>query len=507
MDDYALELSGISKRYGANEALKGVDLKITPGEVHALLGKNGAGKSTLIKVISGAETPDVGVVRVRGARAELGSPSRAKELGVAVVHQELSLVPQMTIAENIQLGTWAGKHGLLDRAGVRRAARPLMDRVGLSRDPDTRVDSLGMAERQLVEIAKALAGDVHVLLLDEPTSSLSDREAERLFALVRQLRSAGVAVIYVSHRLSEVLALCDRVSILRDGQIEPPIASASATERQLAALMVGEPRVCAHPGDTVVEASVSNSIGAVDHEAEAVLVVENLCVAPRLKDISLELRPGELVAVFGLMGAGRTRLARALFGLEKWTSGSARLSGRGYAPTATREAIDRGIGFVGEDRSAGLVPKMSVTENIVLGSLGSFRKKGQWDQAAARAVADGLVSRLAIKTLSPDYPVNSLSGGNQQKVLLARWLCTGAQVLILDDPVRGVDVGAKDEIFEELRSYVQAGGAVLYFTSDAAEAQDLGSRILIMSSGRLVAELPAGSPEDEIVAAAGGVHV
>lgn len=494
--DPVLELSGVRKTYGRTQALKGVDLTVHAGEVHGLLGKNGAGKSTLIKVIGGIITPDTGSVRVRGREVDLGSPSAALEHKISVVHQELALVPQMSIAENIQMGRWSSRRGLLDRKAMVEAVAPVLRRVGLDRDPEEKVEVLGMAERQLVEIAKALSHDVDVLLLDEPTSSLSEREAERLMELVRELRADGVAVIYVTHHLSEMLAITDRISIVRDGTMEPPIESASATERELARLMVGE------------SAEVTTSAPpVVASEREPLLSVRGLCVGPRLKDVDLDVYPGELIAVFGLMGAGRTRLARALFALETWTAGEATLDGAPYRPAATADAISRGIGFVGEDRSAGLVPKMSVSENVVLASLSRYGGLQGWQRAKAKADAEDLVVRLGIKTESVDVPVSSLSGGNQQKVLLARWLCSGAKLLLLDDPVRGVDVGAKEEIFAELTRLVETGSTVMYLTSDAEEAQRLGHRILVMAGGRIVAELPPQTPEDSIVAAAGGALV
>jgi ribose transport system ATP-binding protein len=495
--DDVLELTSVRKRYGRTEALKGVHLRVAAGEIHGLLGKNGAGKSTLIKVISGAVTPDEGTVKVRGIPVDLGSPAAARARGVAVVHQELSLVESMTVAENLQLGCWPGRAGLVDRAQLREQALAAMRRVGLQRDPDERLGNLGMAERQLVEIAKALASDVRVLLLDEPTSSLSETEAERLFRLMHELKVTGVGIIYVSHRLSEVLAHTDRISILRDGLVEPPLLSAEATEMTLARLMVGEVREVEVGHETLERLGVG----------DALLQVSGLCVDQRLKDVSFEARRGELVAVYGLMGAGRSRLARALFGLERWSAGSASLDGEAYAPGSTGDAIRQGVGFVGEDRAAGLVPKMSVAENIVLGALDRFRKRGQLDRKAVDAAAAELVQRLRIKTQSLHAPVSSLSGGNQQKVLLARWLCVGAHLLVLDDPARGVDVSAKEEIFGELATLTDAGTTVLYFTSDAAEARRLGDRVLVMASGRIVAELDPSIDEDSIVATAGGARV
>lgn len=493
-DTTVLELAGVKKSFGANRALKGVDLSIAPGEIHGLLGKNGAGKSTLIKVIAGIHDPDEGEIRIEGIPAVLGSPVRARALGVAVVNQELSLVPTMTVAENFELGRWSSRGGFLDRQRSRRETITALERVGLRRDPDEPLTNLGMAERQLLEIAKALHGDIRVLLLDEPTSSLSDTETRTLFRLVRNLKEQGTSVIYVSHRLAEILELTDRVSILRDGRVDPAVETSGTDEETLAHMMVGDVR-------EVTRMAGSGAYG------EARLTVKGLNVSERLYDIDLTLQAGEIVSVYGLMGAGRTRLARALFGLEEWESGEAKIGDRAFAPKTPVDAIRASIGFVGEDRSAGLVPKMSVADNISLGSLDRFSRGGFHGRAKATAEAEDFVQRLAIKTESVHTPVDQLSGGNQQKTLLARWLLRGTEVLILDDPARGVDIGAKEEIFSELVELSSKGAAIIYFTSDAEEARRLGDRILVMASGRIVAELPQSADEDTIIAAAGGARV
>lgn len=489
-----LELADVRKSFGANRALKGVDLTIMAGEIHGLLGKNGAGKSTLIKVIAGIHDPDYGEVRIEGGPAKLGSPTRARELGVAVVNQELALVPTMTVAENFELGRWSSRGGFLDRERSRRETTAALERVGLKRKPHEPLSNLGMAERQLLEIAKALDGNPKVLLLDEPTSSLADSETRRLFGLVRMLKDQGTSVIYVSHRLSEMMELTDRVSILRDGRVDPAVDTSETDEKTLAHMMVGAV-------DEVSRVADPSEVGSV------MLSVNKLNVSQRLFDIDLDLAAGEIVCVYGLVGAGRTRLARALFGLEQWESGVAEIEGKSYKATTPVEAIRSGIGFVGEDRGAGLVPKMSVADNITLGSLENFSRGGFYGRKLSVQRAEEFVRRLAIKTESVHTPVSQLSGGNQQKALLARWLLRGAKVLILDDPARGVDVGAKEEIFAELAQLSAKGNAVIYFTSDAEEARRLGDRILVMADGRIVAELPQSADEDTIVAAAGGARV
>jgi ABC-type sugar transport system ATPase subunit len=490
-----LELEGARKAYPGVRALQGVDLHVEQGEVHALLGENGAGKSTLMKVVAGSVTPDAGHMIVDGNPVPLGSLEAAKASGVALVYQDLSLVPQLSVGENVLLGRWtATRWRTVAWEELHATARRHLGRIGLDVDPRRRVDELGMAERQLVEIAKALSGDVRVLLLDEPTSALSDPEARRLFGIVHDLTSSGVAVVYVSHRLPEVLDIADRISVLRDGLLVGTVQASDVDEARLARMMVGHAVGGGAPPAPVVGSGAPMAMRA-----------RGLTRPPRLKPVDLELRAGEVVAVFGLVGSGRTRLARTLFGLEPATGGTLEVAGQPVHIASPAVAIALGIGYLGEDRAAGIVPRMTLAENITLASLrrlgrGPLLATGQERQLAKR-VADELGIRAPL-----DRRAETLSGGNQQKLVLARWLCTSAGVLVLDDPTRGIDVGAKEEVFRLVRRLAGDGAAILYFTSETREARTLADRVLIMAGGRIVRSVDPDAPEEEMMAAAGGVH-
>jgi ABC-type sugar transport system ATPase subunit len=490
-----LELEGARKAYPGVRALQGVDLHVEQGEVHALLGENGAGKSTLMKVVAGSVTPDAGHMTVDGNPVPLGSLEAAKASGVALVYQDLSLVPQLSVGENVLLGRWtATRWRTVAWEELHATARRHLGRIGLDVDPRRRVDELGMAERQLVEIAKALSGDVRVLLLDEPTSALSDPEARRLFGIVHDLTSSGVAVVYVSHRLPEVLDIADRISVLRDGLLVGTVQATDVDEARLARMMVGHA-----VGGGAPPAPVAGG------DAPMAMRARGLTRPPRLKPVDLELRAGEVVAVFGLVGSGRTRLARTLFGLEPATGGTLEVAGQPVHIASPADAIALGIGYLGEDRAAGIVPRMTLAENITLASLrrlgrGPLLATGQ-ERQLARRFADELGIRAPL-----DRRAGTLSGGNQQKLVLARWLCTSAGVLVLDDPTRGIDVGAKEEVFRLVRRLAGDGTAILYFTSETREAQTLADRVLIMAGGRIVRSVDPDAPEEEMMAAAGGVH-
>jgi ABC-type sugar transport system ATPase subunit len=385
----------------------------------------------------------------------------------------------------------------VDWKRLRAQARHHLDRVGLGVDEERPVAELGMAERQQVELAKALSSEVRVLLLDEPTSALSEREATRLFQIIRELQADGVAILYVSHRLTEILEIADRITVLRDGQLVDTVGAEGVEETQLAQMMVGR------------ETGTGERIEAPPPPADApvVLRARGLSRLPRLKPVDLELREGEIVGVFGLVGAGRTRLARTLFGLEPATDGELEVGGREVKVDSPVRAIEVGLGYVGEDRAAGLVPRMSVASNITLASLTEVARGPVVDFGAERDIARRYADELAIRAASIDAPVDSLSGGNQQKVVLARWTCSQARVLVLDDPTRGIDVGAKEEVFRLVRELSARGVATLYLTSEIREARALSHRVLVMSNGRVVREVSPETEEEEIMAAAGGADV
>ncbi len=493
-----LDAQGIEKSYPGVKALAGVDLSVDPGEVHALLGENGAGKSTLMKVIAGSVTPDGGRLELDGDEVPFGDSERSRARGIGIVYQELSLVPQRSVAENVVLGRWPRtRFGTVDWKRLRPEARRHLDRVGLGVDETRPLAELGMAERQQVELAKALSTDVRVLLLDEPTSALSEREQTRLFEIIRELRADGVAILYVSHRLTEILEIADRITVLRDGELVDTVGARGVEETQLAQMMVGRKTGMGERTEAPPPA----------HDAPVALRARGLSRLPRLKPVDLELREGEIVSVFGLVGAGRTRLARTLFGLEPATDGEMEVGGRSVRVDSPVKAIEAGLGYVGEDRAAGLVPRMSVASNITLASLTEVARGPVVDFGAERDIARRYAEELAIRARSIDAPVESLSGGNQQKVVLARWTCSQARVLVLDDPTRGIDVGAKEEVFRLVRELSARGVATLYLTSEIREARALAHRVLVMSDGRIVKQVSPETEEEEIMAAAGGARV
>ena len=495
-----LEVREVRKAYPGVQALAGVDLSVDAGEIHALLGENGAGKSTLMKAIAGAVIPDRGELLLDGSPVPFGSPHQSRERGIGIVYQELSLVPSLTIAENVLLGRLPRTRlGLVDWRGVRDAVAVHLQRIGFDVDPQRLVRDFGMAERQLVEIAKAVSSNVRVLLLDEPTSALSDRESRRLFAVIRDLTASGVAVVYVSHRLPEVVEIADRITVLRDGTHVETVPAEGVNEGQLARMMVGR-SVTTTTTPRTAQSGVSGA------EAAPALRATGLTRPPRLAPVDLEIRAGEIVGIFGLVGAGRTRLARTLFGLEPATGGTLELFGTPTVIRSPADAIAAGMGYVGEDRTAGLIPRMSVGANITLASLARVRRGPVMDFTRERELAQHYVDELGIRVPTVDALVATLSGGNQQKVLLARWLCSQARILILDDPVRGVDVGAKEEVFRLVTQLSDEGVAVLFLTSEIKEARNWAHRVLVMADGHVTAALAPGASEDEIMTAAGGVH-
>jgi ribose transport system ATP-binding protein len=491
-----LDVQGAHKTYPGVRALQGVDFAVERGEVHALLGENGAGKSTLMKIIAGSVAPDAGRMTVDGEPVPLGSVERARACGVALVYQDLSLVPQLCVGENVLLGRWPTRRWRgVAWDGLHAAARRHLERIGLDVDPRRPVADLGMAERQLVEIAKALSNHVGVLLLDEPTSALSDREGRRLFQVIRDLASSGVAIVYVSHRLPEVLEIADRISVLRDGRLVGTVWAEEVDEAQLARMMVGR----------AVNTTLQRPAATASGGAKVVLHARGVARPPRLKPVDLELRAGEVVGVFGLVGSGRTRLARTLFGLEPATEGTLEVLGRPARITSPADAISLGIGYLGEDRAAGIVPRMTLAENITMASLQRLGRGPLLDTGRERQVAQRFIDELGIRA-PLDRMADTLSGGNQQKLLLARWLCSGARALLLDDPTRGIDVGAKEEVFRLVRRLADEGVAILYLTSEIKEALALADRVLVMAGGRIVESVEPDAPEDRVMAVAGGVH-
>ena len=508
----------MTKSFGAVHALKGVSFELNAGEVHALLGENGAGKSTLIKVITGAHPPEGGTIEINGKRVEHLTPAKAHKLGVACIYQQPALFPDLTVAENIALrlepATAFRRVRWTDR---RERARQLLARIGAEVSPDAEVRSLSMPEQQLVEIACALGAGARIVIMDEPTASLTQKEVDLLFAVVRELRSSGVGIIYISHRLEEIFALADRVTVLRDGESvgtrevgrtgcpQPAADSKEAaerrgedtapylTERELIQMMVGR--------------DVSHVFPPTEREpGEVVVSLKSLCCsASGVKNVTLEICAGEVIGLAGLVGAGRTELARVLFGITPADAGEIRLNGQRLTVRSPREAVAHGIAYVPEDRRRhGVILEMLVAHNMTMAIHHSLFPRAWLCFGAEKQLALDFVRELDVRTAGPEALVGSLSGGNQQKVSLARWLATKPKLLILDEPTQGVDVGAKSEIHRIIRRLANDGMAVLLISSDLPEVLGMSDRIAVMRGGTIVAQLPRKSAAHDVMAAALG---
>lgn len=457
-------------------ALRGVSFGLMEGEVHALLGENGAGKSTLIKVITGAHQADGGTMEVCGEEVSHLTPAKARELGIACIYQQPALFPDLSVAENIGLRLEkAGAFSRVKWAARRKRAEELLDRIGAEISPEAEVRSLSMPEQQLVEIACALGSGAKIVIMDEPTASLTQKEQHLLFKVVRDLRQSGVGVIYISHRLEEIFALADRVTVLRDGESVGTNAVDDLTEAQMIKLMVGR------------EVSAMDT-PAEGEAGETVLSVKNLsCAEGGIADVSLDVRAGEIVGLAGLVGAGRTELARVLFGITPADGGEIFLNGKAVRIRNPREAIAHGIAYVPEDRRRhGVILEMPISQNMTMASHGKLFPGTLLRFGLETELAQRFIRDLGIKASGPEAPGGSLSGGNQQKVSVARWLATEPKLLILDEPTQGVDVGAKAEIHRIIRSLAKEGLAVLMISSDLPEALGMGDRIAVMRGGRIV---------------------
>jgi len=474
-----LRATGIAKSYEGVRALRGVSFDLRPGEVHALVGENGAGKSTMIKVITGAVAPDDGILEVGGERVVQMTPSLARSLGIAAIYQQPSLFPDLSVAENIALALDAGRAWRrVDWPARARRAAGLLARAGASIDPERRVDTLSMPEQQMVEIAKALGAEARVLIMDEPTASLTEREAAQLFAAIERLRTGGAGVIYISHRLEEIATIADRVTVLRDGESVATLARAEVTRADLIRLMVGRDVSAVFPKREVAIGGVALELRGVSHRASGI------------RDISLTVRHGEILGLAGLVGSGRTELAEIIFGLRPADDGAILIDGVAVTLRSPSAAIAAGLAYVPEDRRQhGVVLEMSVTANASLANLAGVSRRGLIDGPAERRKARGYVDDLRIKAASLDAEVGSLSGGNQQKVALARWLETGPRVLILDEPTQGVDVGSKAEIHGLMGALAERGLAIVMISSEMPEILGMSDRIAVMRAGRIAGVL------------------
>jgi len=474
------ELRGISKKFPGVKALDDVSFEIRAGEVHMLVGENGAGKSTLMKILCGAYRADHGSFFSDGKQVTIDDAADARKFGIAVIFQDFTLVPYLDIAQNIFLGReFSGRlPGLIDRRRIHAEAKRVLDMIGFDIDPGVLVHSLGVAQQQMVEIAKALSQDARILVMDEPTAALSDRETELLFAMIARLKKNGVAIIYISHRLSEVFALGDRITVLRDGHKIADLLPAETTPDKLVTLMVGR------PVDTTYTRPSRPAPDAV------ALEVKNLSGPSGFFDVNLTVRAGEIVGLCGLVGSGRTEVARAIYGADRVTSGEIRLFGERIGGSV-EDSTRRGMALIPENRKTqGLALARSVGDNIVLAGLRKLFPSGIFIPRRAAKAARAIIQKLRIATPSRRRAVATLSGGNQQKVVIGKWLNAEAQVFIFDEPTRGIDVGAKAEIFRLLDGLVHNGAAILMISSEQIEIVHICDRAYVMRSGRVVGELP-----------------
>ena len=482
-----LEMKGITKQFPGVLALDNVTLTVYPGEVLALVGENGAGKSTLMKILSGVYKKDAGEILLDGKPVEISGPLHARQLGISIIYQELNVLNNMNITENIFVGREKKKNGFVDKKLQHEEARRLLSRVGLEVDPHTKTGRLSTAQKQMVEVAKALSTHARMIIMDEPTSSLTDKETEMLFGIIRKLRDDGVAIVFISHRMNEIFEISDRIAVMRDGQMIQTMDAAEATEQKVIAAMVGR--------------DVNNLF--VKEPApigEVALEVKNLSTKHFLKDISFNVRAGEIVGFAGLVGAGRSEVMRAVFGIDPRETGEIFVRGRPVNIRTTVDALRAGLGFVPEDRKEqGLILKMSVQHNASIAALPSVSKGGFLDKKRERRLAGEYIDKLRVKTPSQEQRVMNLSGGNQQKVVIAKWMATHPSVLILDEPTRGIDVGAKKEIHLLMSELVAQGVAIIMISSELPEILGMSDRIYVMHDGRIKGEIARGEATQESV--------
>lgn len=491
--ELALAMSGISKTFPGVRALKDVSFDLRKGEVHALMGENGAGKSTLLKILSGLYQPDQGgTIRLNNAEVSFSRPRDAQDAGISTIYQELDLVPQLATYENVYIGREPRSRGAISHRQMVRSARALFDELGVSVDVKKTLGDQSPAVQQLTSIARALELKASVVVMDEPTSSLDAEETELLFRIVRDLKSRGVSVVFVSHRLSEIYAICDRITLLRDGDLVGTFDASELSELDLITKMVGH---AVDPGERHVR-----------HEATrrpALLEMKDV-TSEKLDDVSLSLHPGEVTGLAGLLGSGRTEVARAAFGADRFSSGHIRVDGRDASVRWNiSRAISAGVAYAPEERrSDGIFPNMSVLDNITIASLGAVSRWGVISRRRRREVAEKYATRLRVKTPNLDQAISKLSGGNQQKVVLARWLATSPKALLLDEPTRGIDVGAKAEVERLIRELAADGMAVLFISSELPELLRNSTRLVVLRDGAVVGRFDADEADQDTIMAA-----
>jgi len=489
-----LDMQGIDISFGGVPALRGANLSVAAGEVHALIGQNGAGKSTMIKILTGAYRRSGGSVRFEGREIDFRTPKEAREAGISTIYQEINLVPFRSVAENIFLGREPRRFGLIDWREVQRRASALLESFGLQIDVKKPAGSYSTAIQQMVALARAVSSDAKMVIMDESTSSLDEREVELLFSVVRKLRDDGRAVIFVSHRLDELYALCDRVTVMRDGQTVAQSAMKDIDKRQLVTTMLGRTLAAVVQDDSAArEANLAR-------RGDKAISARNLAAHPKVSDVSLDVHAGEAVGLAGLLGSGRTETMRLLFGADPAEKGALSINGEQVALKSPQDAIARGLAYLTEDRKAeGIVPDLSVRDNLTLVCLRTLSKHGVVDVKKQQAIVERFIASLGIKLRSPDQPIRELSGGNQQKVLLARWLAAQPSLLLLDEPMRGIDVGAKADVAKIVRELRDEGMAVLLSASELEELTAVADRAVVIRDGRTVAELDGAQMSESAI--------
>lgn len=488
-------MNGITKSFGTNSVLRGVDFTIKAGEVHALMGENGAGKSTLMNILTGLHKPDAGEILIDGVIKQFDSPKEAENFGLSFIHQEMNTWPEMTVVENLFLGNEIKNAiGWIDNKKMRALASEMFRELGVTLDLDEEVKNLSVGQQQMIEIAKSLLSDGEVIIMDEPTAALTEREIEVLFRIIQNLKQKNVAIIYISHRMEEIFKISDRITVMRDGVSVDTKRTADTTNDEVVRKMVGRDLADYYPAKT-------STIGPIVFEAK------NLSSERKFQDVSFQVKSGEIVGFSGLMGAGRTEIMRSIFGIDPLDGGEMYLEDKKITITSPNDAIRQGIGFLTENRKEeGLILDYSISENISLPSIDGFRKNGLIDTQAEKAFVELLMERLQVKAEGRDDIVSGLSGGNQQKVVLAKWIGIGSKVLILDEPTRGVDVGAKREIYQLMNELADRGVAIIMVSSDLPEVLGVSDRIVVVHEGKISGELQRGeATEEKIMKLATGV--
>ena len=489
MQEILVSMQKIQKSFPGVHALDDAQLELLKGEVHALLGENGAGKSTLVKILTGVYQKDSGYIALKGEEVQIKDPRSAQRLGVGIVHQEFNLMPHLTVAQNIFIGREPRKNGLLDDAELNRKTQELLDYMNLNLSPTQKVGKLTVARQQMVEIAKAISFEgTEVLIMDEPTAALTDSEIEELFSIIKDLQSKGVGIVYISHRLEELKVIADRITVMRDGKYINTVHMADVTIDDIVAMMVGR--------ELDTSFNKKHSV-----ETDVVLKVENLNAGKQVQNVSFELKRGEILGFAGLMGAGRTEVARAIFGADAKSSGTIHVYGKEVDIKTPKDAVESGIAYLSEDRKRfGVSINMDVESNIVLANMKKFTgalsilEKPKIEQEAQR-----FIKELNIKTPSSKQLVKNLSGGNQQKVIIGKWLSRDNKILIFDEPTRGIDVGAKSEIYRLLEELAEGGTSIIMISSELPEVLRLSNRIIVMCEGRITGELSASEASQELI--------